>query len=173
MTLLNERLKSALDSLEWSPYRLSQKSGISETTIARLLKSDSANPNESTILSLSKALDVSFEWLFYGNGEMNKNRKTTDVVNKNSENNVYTIDYFKSMVKMQQDIIENQKSIINEMKEQLVFYKSVKPKDDKIEDRLKELEEFKASVILKFKLDMEIEQTEEEIKSEKNKKIEV
>lgn len=61
-----ENLRFIMDSKGIQTKELSALSGISENTIKSYLKSDGAEPNVSKALALSKALNVSLDYLISG-----------------------------------------------------------------------------------------------------------
>lgn len=68
---LRIRLKETLANKDLTPYKLSQGTGISQTTIGRLLKEET-NPNRSTIDIIARFLKVNTDWLMTGEGNQNE-----------------------------------------------------------------------------------------------------
>ena len=59
------RLKISMDNKELTPYKLHKGTGVSQSTIGRILKDESVS-NRSTLQSLSDFLEVDVEWLMKG-----------------------------------------------------------------------------------------------------------
>lgn len=72
MNSLPERLNHLLELKGITPYALAQKTGISEATLSRLLRSVSAKPNMKTMTKLAKYFRTTEDWLLTGSGEMLK-----------------------------------------------------------------------------------------------------
>lgn len=71
METIATRLAKAMEIRGFTNYRLAKQSGVSEPTIGRLLKLEAnQKPNESTILTLVRALNINKEWLLEGKGKM-------------------------------------------------------------------------------------------------------
>ncbi|AWG26033.1 LexA family transcriptional regulator [Flavobacterium kingsejongi] len=66
METIQERLQYLLDSKGLTPYQLSVKTGISNSTLSRTLKKGS-KPNSKTLELLCKYFEITEEWLLTGN----------------------------------------------------------------------------------------------------------
>ncbi len=76
-----ERLKNILAERRITPYKLSQGTGISQSTIGRLLKGKT-DPNPTTLTAICNYLGISEEWIKTGEGSLRPNREdsvTTDI----------------------------------------------------------------------------------------------
>lgn len=86
MKSISERLRYLIDKKGITPYYLSEKTGISEATISRLLSGKSIRPNIKTIGLLTYYFQITEDWLLTGDGEMKKAEIiiTQDIVTKKS-----------------------------------------------------------------------------------------
>lgn len=64
----NERIKYLLEQRGWSAYRLSKNSGLSENTIATILKRNSL-PSVSTLEAICKGFGITMSE-FFAEGEL-------------------------------------------------------------------------------------------------------
>lgn len=67
---ISERLAYLLDSKKITPYQLSVDTGISESTISRILSQKTKKLQIPTITLLANYLQVKKEWLLTGDGDI-------------------------------------------------------------------------------------------------------
>lgn len=67
---LSERLAYLLESKKITPYQLSVDTGISESTISRILSQKTKKLQTPTITLLANYLQVKKEWLLTGDGDI-------------------------------------------------------------------------------------------------------
>lgn len=86
MKSFSERLRYLIDKKGITPYYLSEKTGISEAAISRLLNGKSIRPNIRTTGLLANYFHITEDWLLTGEGEMLKVEYliTQDIVSKKS-----------------------------------------------------------------------------------------
>lgn len=60
--MLGKRLKISMKAKKMNQRRLSEKTGIMESTISRWLR-DERKPNADNIIIICKELDISADWL--------------------------------------------------------------------------------------------------------------
>ena len=68
----NDKVKQLLDSKNWDQKKLSEKSGITESSVSRYLRGD-RQPRMDIIVNFAKALDVTTEFLLEDDEECNLN----------------------------------------------------------------------------------------------------
>jgi len=69
---LKDRVRYAMDRAGLSQSELAEKSGVTRSTVSNWLLGRSASVKTGVVGSLAKALNVSPEWLMYGQGEIDK-----------------------------------------------------------------------------------------------------
>jgi phage repressor protein C with HTH and peptisase S24 domain len=67
---LNERIRYLLDNKRVSAYEASKQSGVSESTLSRILNENTAKITLRNALKLANYFQVDYEWLRFGEGEM-------------------------------------------------------------------------------------------------------
>lgn len=67
---ISERLAYLLESKKITPYQLSVGTGISESTISRILSKKTKKLQKPTITLLANYLQVKKEWLLTGDGDI-------------------------------------------------------------------------------------------------------
>jgi transcriptional regulator with XRE-family HTH domain len=76
--VLAKNLETHLRRLNKTPYRLAQESGISESTISKILTGKDFSPNLETLISLSGALNIELSTLLKGVLSGTTGSETTD-----------------------------------------------------------------------------------------------
>lgn len=69
MTDLSTRIESARKAAKLTPHGLEREAMLSAGTVARLESGERTQPTVGTLLKLSRALGVRFEWLATGKGK--------------------------------------------------------------------------------------------------------
>lgn len=65
LSTIGGRLQKAMDVRNYTPYRLFKDTGISQSTIGRILKNEGKNkPNRTTINTLGFAMEVNPDWIY-------------------------------------------------------------------------------------------------------------
>lgn len=116
-----ERIKYLIENKNVTPYQISNLTGVSESTLSRLLNNESNKPSKKTITKLANYFQVSEKWLESGIGEMNESSK------KEVKSEVSPVPYDNYMVVEYADLstaagklgVENP-AILPEMKKRLV-----------------------------------------------------
>lgn len=62
-----ENLEKALENKNWSRYRLSKESGVSQTTLRDIFGTKRVTPSTTTLSKLAKALEVPVSYFFDDN----------------------------------------------------------------------------------------------------------
>lgn len=65
-----ERLTLALEARGWTPTRLEREAKFSKGHLSKMKKGKGVKVEAETLSKISRALDVSYEWLATGAGEM-------------------------------------------------------------------------------------------------------
>lgn len=74
---IGQRLRTLIEEKGYTPYFVSQKTGISESTLSRILNNASKKPNIKNSEVLAQFFNVSLEWLLNGTGEVNSFESST------------------------------------------------------------------------------------------------
>jgi len=69
---LKDRVRYAMERAGMSQSELAEKTGVTRSTVSNWILGRSASVKTGVVGSLSKALNVSPEWLMYGGGEIDK-----------------------------------------------------------------------------------------------------
>ena len=77
MNTITSRLNHLLQQSGLSPYQFSMKSGISQSTLSRILNKNS-KPNASTLNKIAVFFNVEEEWILTGNSEKNLTELKTE-----------------------------------------------------------------------------------------------
>ena len=64
-----ERIKKLLDDREWSMYKLSKLSGVSQSTLSNMFNRNN-DPSIGTLEGICKAFDITLSQFFADEGEM-------------------------------------------------------------------------------------------------------
>jgi len=108
MENISKRLKEAIEYKGLTNYKLSKISSISEATIGRIINNPPKKPNESTLLSLARSLNVNSDWLINGVGErdiIKEEAKTEDPLIQSIAKELLEMPFFQEGIKR---IIENE-----------------------------------------------------------------
>lgn len=70
LNTLSARLKHALDIRGMKAADLCRKAGLWPTTVSKIVRGEATDPLSSTLLAMSRTLQVSPWWLFEGRGPM-------------------------------------------------------------------------------------------------------
>lgn len=70
--MLSERIKKLINGKGVTPYEISIKTGISQSTLSRVLKEQTLKLNIKNAQILAKYFDINIEWLMTGVGDMLK-----------------------------------------------------------------------------------------------------
>jgi len=81
---IGKRIDKLLDSTGLTPYQLSKKTSISQSTISRILKKDS-KPNASNLKVLSVFFSVTEEWILTGEGEKEIKSNSDFILTKDNQ----------------------------------------------------------------------------------------
>lgn len=65
---ISERMKAAVQKNQWSLSELARRAGVPQPTVHRISTGDSVSPRRETVDRIAKALGVSAEWLWSGQG---------------------------------------------------------------------------------------------------------
>ncbi|EYA00198.1 helix-turn-helix family protein [Bacteroides fragilis str. S23 R14] len=95
--MFKERLNKALDFKRISAYQLSKETGIPQGTISNY-RNKSVKPSASIVKQIASALEISYEWLLTGKGEMlrkntigiNINQGDGNIIGQGNHNNIKT-----------------------------------------------------------------------------------
>ena len=63
LLIFQARLRWAIKEKGWSARHTSEKAGLNESSVKKVLSSTKGTPNGDTVLKLAKALDVKYNWL--------------------------------------------------------------------------------------------------------------
>jgi len=77
---IGKRLKDVMNSSDSTAYKLNKATGISQSTISRILK-DEGTPNRTTLTTICDYYGIQIEWLLSGTGqkEMSQNGQNADL----------------------------------------------------------------------------------------------
>ena len=78
MSSIGERLNSIIVNKGLTPYQVSMRTGVSQSTLSRILKKNT-KPNESNMKVLLKFFNIREEWLLTGEGKMLKTMQVVEV----------------------------------------------------------------------------------------------
>lgn len=81
ITEIGQRISKRLDELGWTLGQLAIKSECAKSTISRYLSGSTPNPSFQEIARISKVLNVSIDWLCFGDHEEEDERKINDQMN--------------------------------------------------------------------------------------------
>lgn len=117
---------------------------------------------------IAKCKDIDANWLLTGQGEMLKFDPKKQLNQVNEQNELYGLNQTEFIDNVKKSLIVKDELISSYIKK-IELLESNKFIND-FDSRLKELETFKDTIILKLKLDLEIESLELDLKSEKSSK---
>lgn len=89
MKTISERLSYLIDNKGVTSYFLASETNISESTFSRILNNKNAKMRKSTAEKLAKYFNVSFDWLFFGEGNLKTEALRNDEIT-NSSGNIFT-----------------------------------------------------------------------------------
>ena len=78
----NERLRHLIDKAGATPYEVSMRTGISQSTLSRLLNKTTSKPNIKNAELLANHFHVNKVWLLTGEGEMLNEKKEGDALSR-------------------------------------------------------------------------------------------
>lgn len=97
---INKRIREEMDRQNLTMTDLAKKSGLSRSTISRYV-SDSIEPKQNAIGSLSKALDVPVSWLLFG--EDGQPHAEIEIRRLNDANRARLLAYYQALLDSQED----------------------------------------------------------------------
>ncbi len=107
---IGKRLRYIIDKKGLTPYRVSKKTGVSQSTLSRILNKNSA-PNESNLKALVDFLEVTEEWLLTGE-ESSSEKSDITKPNNNDDLKDKLIDSLELNVKSLNDQVDTLKKEI-------------------------------------------------------------
>lgn len=183
MKTISERLQYCLVKQGITAYLLSKNTGLSQSSISRILKNNS-KPNRNTVTQLCKYFNINEVWLLTGNGEMEVQKEAlspSEAASLANYNNALLVklNSLINTIKETGSIGNDNLKEANKLKKEITADLEFTPKEVEVgslKDRVKNVEEtiitMQTDFVRLFRVVMEVQERMHKLPLSKSKLVE-